>query len=190
MKEKAVIGVSDHNGWAVFVAVGAGAAILDRRRVVLVDSDLPCMPHHHEAQALPVAQGIELVERVRTSAEKHAVAALDAVATELKLSIVGLALRECPQLPPTIAERLQNYRAQNVADTVMYRMALADAAQARGWAVHWYDPREVFESASRALRVKNLEAYFRQAKADLGSPWNNDHKLAMAGAVTARGEWV
>ena len=46
--------------------------------------------------------------------------------------ILGVALRECPQLPPTIAGRIKDYRAQNVADCVMYRNALASAAE-WGW---------------------------------------------------------
>jgi hypothetical protein len=33
-------------------------------------------------------------------------------------------------LPPTIAERIKDYRAQNVADWVMYRKALSAAAEA------------------------------------------------------------
>src|SRR5206468_914387 len=34
-----------------------------------------------------------------------------------------VALRKCPQLPPTIAERITDYYAQNNADWVMYRLA-------------------------------------------------------------------
>ena len=41
---------------------------------------------------------------------------------------------------PTLApERIKDYRAQNVADWVMYRKALASAAEARGRPVHWYN---------------------------------------------------
>jgi hypothetical protein len=60
--------------------------------------------------------------------------------------IRGVALRQCPALPPTIAERIKDYRAQNNADWVMYRKALAGAAEARGWGVHWYDAKKVFDA--------------------------------------------
>ena len=68
--------------------------------------------------------------------------------------IFGVALRKCPQLPPTIAERIKDYRAQNVADWVTCRKALASAAEARGWPVHWYDAKSVSGAASQELRVR------------------------------------
>src|SRR5215472_6929610 len=150
-----IIGVSDHGGWAVLVTVARDGTLLDRRRVELVDEGLPKPPHHHEGQGLPLDEAVALVERVRVSAEKHAVLALDAVTMAVP-RILGVALRNCPQLPPAIAERIKDYRAQNVADWVMYRKALASAAEARGWHVRWYDAKKVFDAASQALRIENL----------------------------------
>ena len=185
-KNGGIIGVSDHGGWAVLVTVARDGTLLDRRRVELVDDDLPAIPHHHEAQGLPPDEAVALVERVRASAERHAVLALDAVTKAVPL-ILGVALRTCPPLPPTIAERIKDYRARNVADWVMYRQVLAAAAAARGWPVHWYDAKKVFGAASQALRVENLDAYFWDVRRAVGPPWNQDHKLAMAAAIaTAR----
>ena len=181
-KSGGIIGVSDHGGWAVLVTVARDGTLLDRRRVELVDESLPGLPHHHEGQLLPMDRAVALVERVRVSAEKHAVLALDAVAKAVP-RILGIALRSCPPLPATIAERIKNYSARNVADWVMYRTALASAAEARGWPIHWYDARKVLGSAGLALRVKNFDAHFLQARAIVGPPWNKDHKLAMAAAV-------
>jgi len=65
----------------------------------------------------------------------------------------------------------------------MYRRALASAAEARGWPVHWYDAKSVLGAARHALRVENLDAHFLQVRRAVGPPWNNDHKLAMAAAV-------
>src|ERR1700691_3851477 len=183
-KSGGIIGVSDHGGGAVLVTVAGDGTLLDRRRVELVDEGLPKIPHHSEAQRLPLDKAVELVERVRVSAERHAVLSLDAVAMAVP-RVLGVALRKCPQLPPTIAERIKDYRAQNVADWVMYRKALASAAEARGWAVHWYDAKSVSAAASRALRVKNFDAHFLRMRKAVGPPWNNDHKLAMAAAIVA-----
>jgi hypothetical protein len=177
-----VIGVSDHGGWAVLVTVARHGTLLDRRRVELVDENLPSLPIHHEGQLLPVDAAVALVERVRASAEKHAILALDAVATCVP-HVLGIALRTCPELPATIAERLRDYRARNVADWVMYRKALAVAAEARGWPVHWYDAKKVLDAASQALGVENFDAYFLGRRRAVGPPWNNDHKLAMAAAI-------
>jgi hypothetical protein len=188
-KNSAIVGVSDHGGWAVLVTVARDGTLLDRRRVELVDEGLPKIPHHSECQRLPLHEAVELVERVRVSAEKHAVLALDAVTTAVP-HIVGIALRKCPPLPATIAERITDYHAQNNADWVMYRQALASAAEARRWRVHWYDAKSILAAARQALRVENLDAHFRQVRRAVGPPWNNDHKLAMAAAVVTASEVV
>ena len=185
-RDGGIIGVSDHGGWAVLVTVAGDGTLLDRRRVQLVDEDLPKIPHHSEGQALPLDKAVALVERVRVSAERHAKLVLDAVATTVPGRILGVALRQCPPwLPPTIAERIKDYRAQNVADWVMYRKALAAAAEARGWAVHWYDAKKVFDAASEALRIEDFDAHFVKLRRSIGSPWGKDHKLAMAAAIVA-----
>jgi len=180
-----IIGVSDHGGWAVLVTVAGDGTLLDRRRVELGDDDLPKIPHHSEGQALPLDEAVALVERVRVSAERHAKLVLDAVAMTAPGRILGVALRQCPALPPTIAERIKDYRAQNVADWVMYRKALAAAAEARGWPVHWYDAKKVLGVASEALLVENLDAHFAEVRSSFGPPWTRDHKLAMAAAIAA-----
>jgi len=186
-REDGFVGVSDHGGWAILVTVAGDGTLLDRRRAELVDEGLPKIPHHSEAQGLPLDEAVALVERVRASAERHAKLVLEAVATTVPRRIVAVALRQCPALPPTVAERIRDYRAQNVADWVMYRKALAAAAEARGWAVRWYEAKKVFEAASVALRADDLDAHFRQLRKSIGPPWNNDHKLAMAAAIAAAG---
>ena len=184
-RDDGIIGVSDHGGWAVLVTVAGDGTLLDRRRVELVDEDLPKIPHHSEGQGLPLHEAVALVGRVQRSAERHANLSLDAVANTLPGRIHGVALRQCPRLPPTIAERIKDYRAQNVADWVMYRRALAAAAEARGWAVHWFDAKKVFEGASEALLIEDLDAHFLQLRKSIGAPWSKDHKLAMAAAIVA-----
>ena len=181
---ESVIGVSDHGGWAVLVTVARDGTLLDRRRVELVNDSLPALPHHHEGQLLPVNEAVALVERVRASADRHSRIALEALATAVR-PISGIALRDRQPLPPTIQGRLSDYRARNVADWVMYRNALAVAAEARGWRVFWYDPKMVLDTAARALRVENFDDYFRDLRKAVGPPWNNDHKLALAAAVVA-----
>src|SRR5260370_42497178 len=181
-KDGGIIGVSDHGGWGVRVTVARDGTLRGRRRVELVGEALPKSPHHSEGQRLPLDEAVELVERVRVSAERHAVLALDAVATAVP-RIFGVALRKCPELPPTIAERIKDYWAQNTADWVMYRKALASAAEALGWPVHWYDAKSVLGAARQALGVENLDAYFLQVRRAVGPPWDKDHKLAMAAAI-------
>ena len=67
----------------------------------------------------------------------------------------------------------------------MYRKALAAAAEARGWAVYWYDAKKVFAAASEALGIDDLEAHFLELRRSIGPPWSKDHKVAMAAAIVA-----
>src|SRR6186713_1896454 len=128
----ATVGVADHWGWAVLVTVAPDGRFVDRRRVELVEAGLPPYPHHHEGQSLPVDEAVELVERVTRSVDACARVCLDTLAGSVATPIVGIALRACPRLPATVAERLSNYQAHNVADSVMYRSALARSAEAKG----------------------------------------------------------
>jgi hypothetical protein len=184
-RDGGIVGVSDHGGWAILVTVAGDGTFLDRRRVALVDGDLPSLPHHSEGQALPIDEAVALVERVRASAGRHAGLALAAVAAAVAGPIRAIALRRCPPLPPTVAGRIRDYRAQNVADWVMYRQALAAAATARGWAVHWYEAQQVGKAAGEALRTTDPDAHLARLRKTLGPPWGADHRLAMAAAIAA-----
>jgi hypothetical protein len=184
-KASASVGVSDHWGWAVLVTVARDGSLIDRRRVELVDDALPKFPHHQESHALPVREAVALVERVTRSADAYANACLDALAATVPTPITGIAIRACPPLPATVAERISNYRAQNVADSVMYRDALARAAEARNWAVHWYDARNVLAEASSALGGDAVDVLLEKTGAAIGPPWQKDHRLAMAAALAA-----
>jgi hypothetical protein len=180
----------------VLVTVAPGGALLDRRRIDLIDRGLPTHPHHHEgswavgrylktpgARVLPLADVVALVERVRASAASGARASLEALAAAVPMPIAGIALRACPRLPPTTEERIADNRAQTVADSVMYREALATAAEARGWSVHWYDRESVFRDAAAALGRGDVEAFLSAMGRSIGPPWQAKHKLAAAAAL-------
>ena len=50
-----VVGVADHNGWAILVsaaAVNGEPTVVDRRRVELIERGVPSQPYHHETLAL------------------------------------------------------------------------------------------------------------------------------------------
>ena len=159
----ATVGVAENSNSAVLVTIGPGGELLDRRRIALTDGGLPTHPHHHEgswavgrylntpgARTLSLADAVALVERVRASAARGARDGLEALAAAVPVPIVSIAIRACPTLPPTTEERIADNRAQTVADSVMYREALATAAEARGWSVRWYDRERVFRDAAAA----------------------------------------
>jgi hypothetical protein len=135
----------------------------------------------------PLAEVVALVEEVRVSAARGARQALDAVAAAAGSPIDRIAIRVCPELPPTVEERITDNRAQTYADSVMYRQALATAAEARGWSVRWYDKDRVMHDAARALGDDDVSALLAALGKAAGPPWQARHKLAAAAAIAAIG---
>lgn len=193
----AAVGVAEHGNSAVLVTLTPDGDLLDRRRVDLTRG-LPTHPYHHEgswavgryrnspwAREISLADAVALVERVRDSASHGARASLEALAAALPVRIASIAIRVCPKLPSTTEQRIIDNRAANVADSVMYREALAAAAEARGWSVHWYDRERVFQDAAAALSGKDVDALLRAMGRSIGPPWQAKHKLAAAAALAA-----
>ena len=193
--QHAATGVAEHGNSAVLVTVAPGGELLDRRRVDLTRA-LPTHPYHHEgswavgrylnspwARAITLADAVALVERVRESAARGALECLEALAATLPVPIASIAIRVCPKLPPTTEERIADTRVANVADSVMYREALANAAEARGWSVHWYDRERVFRDAAVALGGEDIDAFLHAMGRSIGPPWQAKHKLAAAAAL-------
>jgi len=137
------------------------------------------------ARPISLADAIALVERVRVAAAKGAQESLETLAATTSAPITSIAIRVCPKLPPTTEERIADSRAANVADSVMYREALAKAAEARGWSVHWYDRDRVFRDAGAVLGKKDVEAFLNAMGRSIGPPWQAKHKLAAAAAIAA-----
>ncbi len=101
------------------------------------------------------------------------------------MSITSIAIRVCPKLSPTTEERIADNRAQSVADSVMYREALASAAEARGWSVYWYDRARVFRDAETVLGCEDINALPLAMGRSIGPPWQAKHMLAAAAALAA-----
>ena len=197
MKHQAIVGVAEHGHSAVLVTLGASGELLDRRRVDLT-RDLPTHPYHHEgswavgrylnspwARTISLADAVALVERVRAAAARGAHESLEALAAAVPVPIRSLAIRACPTLPPTVEERIADHRAQTLADSVMYREALATAAEARGWSVHWYDRERVFGAAAVVLGGEDVDAFLHAMGRSIGPPWQAKHKLAAAAALAS-----
>jgi hypothetical protein len=198
-QQPATVGVVEHGNSAVLVTVAPGGELLDRRRIDLTEG-LPTHPHHHEgswavgryldtpgARQLSLADAVALVERVRASAASGACASLEALAAAVTVPIANIAIRACQALPPTVEERIRDNRAQTVADTIMYREAIAAAAKARGWSVIWYDRERVSSDAALALGGEDIDAFLRAMGRSIGPPWQAKHKLAAAAAIAVAG---
>ena len=189
------VGVAEHGNSAELVTIGPGGELLDRRRVDLTH-DLPAMPYHHEgawavgryrdsawSRDISLKDAIALIEKVHNAADKGAEKILKALAKDVP-GITRIAIRQCPPLPATIEERIRDNRAQTVADGVMYRQAMAKAAETRGWQVVWYEKDAVFSEASKALGA-DIKPHLAVMGKAAGTPWQVRHKLAAAAAIAA-----
>ena len=193
----ACVGVAEHGNSAVLVTLGPSRELLDRRRVDLT-TGLPTHPYHHEgswavgrylnspwARPMALSDAVALVERVREAAAQGARESLEALAATVPLAITGIALRVCPALPPTTEERIADARAATMADSIMYREALANAAVARGWTVSWYDAEHVFQDAAAAAGREDIDVFLQEMGRSVGPPWQAKQKLAAAAALGA-----
>jgi hypothetical protein len=189
--------VTEHGNSAILVTVGDDGRLMDRRRVDLTRG-LPTHPYHHEGswavgryadspwvRKISLANAIALVERVREAALQGACASLEALAAAVPVPIANIAIRVCPPLPRTIEECIRDTRAASMADSIMYRTALANAAEARGWSVHWYDRDQVFCEAAKAIGKSDIDAFLSTMGKSVGPPWQAKHKLAAAAAIAA-----
>jgi hypothetical protein len=196
-KHSATVGVAEHGNSAVLITLAPDGQLLDRRRVDLTRG-LPTHPYHHEgswavgryansawAKKISLPDAIALVERVREAVANGARESLEALASSVSVPIETIAIRVCPQLPPTTEERITDTRAANVADSVMYREALAAASKARGWTVCWYDRDRVFQDATAVLGGKEIDTFLQAMGRTIGPPWQAKHKLAAAAALAA-----
>jgi hypothetical protein len=196
---RAAVGVAEHGNSAVLVTLGPEGELLDRRTIDLTHG-LPTHPYHHEgswaigryanspwARPITLAEAVALVATVRAAAARGSREGLDALAGAVAMPPAVIGIRVCPALPPTTEERIADSRAASMADSVMYREALATAATERGWTVHWYDRDEVFGDAAKALGKPNADAFLQAMGRSAGPPWQAKHKLAAAAALAARG---
>jgi len=187
------LGIAHHFGWAVAVTASADFTVVDRRRIELIERDLPPAPIHHEggphlmhrrAEPLDDTALAALVAEVRASVVRATSAALDQIATSIPEPLVSMSVRAWPDdFPDDIAiQRQVPYESR--ADSVMYCQVLAELAHDRGVAVHLYNAKDVEAEAVRMLGDRADEVLHGPRKT-LGPPWSKDHRMALAATILA-----
>ena len=178
------LGIAHHFGWAVAVTASADHEVVDRRRIELIEPGMPSAPIHHEGKPLDDAATVALVAKVRASAARATTAALDELAAAVREPIVSMSLRAWPlDFPDDIAvQRRPPYESR--ADSIMYRQVLAELAEARGWAIHLYNAKDVEDEAASVLAGRAAEV-LDGPRASLGPPWTKDHRMALAATIVA-----
>lgn len=176
------IGLADHFGWAIAVTSSADYAVIDRRRIELVEAGVTAAPIHYDSARLDVAATAALVAKVRESVARATATAFEELAAALPKPVASIALRHWPpDFPTDIAiQRRTPYEAR--ADAIMYRQVLTDIARTRGWKVHFYDAKQVVEQA-RALLAERADEVLDGPRVKLGPPWTKDHRVALAATI-------
>ena len=191
-RSSAVVGVSEHNGWAIFVCVSAQEGrpvVIDRRRVQLLDSGLPRQPYHHEATELELGKAEALITRVEESAAANALSRLTELQQDIESDheLVAISIREDPvrPLPKTVAEILSHHPSMHAAEGILYRRALRSAGHHLRIHVAAYPRKNDMAHFAKLLTTDedSLNALLKELGKSLGPPWQKDHKVAASAAM-------
>jgi len=188
----AVLGVADHGGWAVCVTVAANRgvpAIVDRRRIELIEAGVPSQPYHHDTVRMPRAAAERLVASVRESVMRTTLESVKQLRDDLQppYTIVAMTIRTPPldYVPVTVAQAHASYSVMCRADGMMYHDALCQAARRLKIPVERQDRgAEVARAANRLdVSPEEVEQFLQHTGKELGSPWQKEHRLAAAAAI-------
>ena len=162
----------------------ADHAVMDRRRMELVEPGRPEAPVEHAINGLDDAGAARLVAETRASAVRATSAALGQLAAEVDSPINSICLRAWPLDFPEEISVLRRPPYQSRADSVMYLQVLADCADQRGWRVHLFQAKDVEAQAAAVLGERATDV-LQGPRAILGPPWTKDHRMALAATVLA-----
>jgi hypothetical protein len=193
-REPCVVSVAEHTGWAHVVCVGVRdqtPAVIERRRMELIDRGLPTLPYHHDTIAMSEDDANALIARVRQSIAARTSDSLTGVVTELApdYAVVALAIREPPfaELPETVAEVRKSYLLQCAADGMMYQLAFCGAARQLGLDVQMCRRGKETSRAADQLRVtpEIIQQFVARTGRPAGPPWTQEHRRAYAAGIAA-----
>ena len=189
-----VVSVADHAGWAHLVCVAAHGhvpAVIERRRVALIDRGLPILPYEHDTTAMREDEANAVIARVRRSIAARTSEALRRVVVELAPAhtAVALAIREPPfdDLPATVAAVRTSYRLLCAADGMLYQLAIRRAARQLKLDVHLCRRGTETAQAARRLGVTpaEIEDFVSRTGRPGGPPWTQEHRRAYAAGIAA-----
>lgn len=178
------LGLRPHTGWAAMVAVEArngGVALIVRRRVTLVEEDLPRQVYH-TAQDLTLAETNDLVRRVRANAFAAA-ASLFREFLEDGLAGMGMVAWQ-PDVPDQVERILASHQLMHAAEGDLYRSALLGAADAAGVPTFSFLPTDLNHVVAAAVGLSQGALAERLAVLGraAGPPWQKDQKEATLAA--------
>jgi hypothetical protein len=190
---KIALGLRAHSGWAALVALGApngSLALVDRRRIELAEeADWHwAKAPYHAADGLEPDDARALVKRAIASSRRLAVRELRAAAKRARRDAHEIAacavLSNDPMPDWSVAEILAVHFRMHKAEGVMFREALARAAEVCGLPLVAIREKDLAEEAERALGVPGarLTGTLAELGKTVGPPWGADQKQAALAA--------
>jgi hypothetical protein len=187
-----VVSVAEHTGWAHLICVsvhGHVPAVIERRRVTVIDPGLPTQPYEHDSRARRVDEANALIARVRRSIAARTSLALQRVVTELAPAhaVIALAIRKPPfdTLPDSVADVWKSYPLLCAADGMLYQLVFCHAARQLELDVHMCRRGEETSLAAEQLGVTpgEIEAFVTRTGRPAGPPWTQEHRRAYAAGI-------
>ncbi len=188
MKTHAALGFRAHSGWAALVVVAGpprSPAVIDRRRIQLVDPGIPGSKQpYHAAQNLDLKKAEEVVRRSTKQARRLARRALRAVMDDLREKghdLVGCGILLGSGRPATtLAATLASHALIHTAEGELFRGALTHASEHHDLPVTGVRERELYARAAAELRVPadKLRNRVSEMGRAIGPPWTQDEKHA------------
>lgn len=187
------IGMRTHSDWGALVVVSGDASelqILDRRRVIIADPQIPGakQPYHFAAQMdLPEAE--VYIHRCWAASESLARIAMADVIRELSgrnhhVTIVAVLLASGRPLP-ALSGILASHALIHAAEGDFFRQAFSKACERLGLHVTRIREKQLDEQAKATLGpfVPDLQRRIAGLRQTLGSPWTEDYKRATLAAT-------
>ena len=190
-KPAVAIGIRPHTGWAVAVIVGGTAVspqVLHRERVELVPGDVERFAYHL-VQDWPLAKAAASVEAAHVAVEATTTEVLADLCTRARAlgKLAGVGLVGEPHDVPELERVLASHTLLHTAEGELFFGTLVDAATKQRVGVTLVPPKATLDSAADALGTDPTQLTQRLAglRAELGAPWQADHKAATAAALVA-----
>jgi hypothetical protein len=184
----AALGFRVHSGWAALVAVAGPQrrpAVVDRRRVELVDRSFPgSIQPYHAAAELDLAAAEEFLKCSAKQARLLARQALRAAGDELRqrgFEVVGCGILLGSGRPATtLAATLASHALIHTAEGVFFRDALSQACEHSKLPLTGVKERELFARGAAELGItcEELHRSVAELGRPLGPPWRQDQKCA------------
>ena len=193
---KVAFGMKAHSGWAALVVLGTSSGelqVVDRSRLELVEKEEASWAKqpYHAAENLKADAARDLVERGIAAARRLAIREMRTAlkhAREAGHEVAACVVLVGDPMPDwTVDQILAVHFRMHKAEGVLFRDALAEAAESCGLKLLQVLEKQLDEEAERILKtsVNSLRNTIASLGKSVGPPWGKDQKDAALAAMIA-----